>query len=194
MKNTNTSRLLLIAMGVTINIILAQIPMQLRLPVFLDVIGTILVAALAGPWMGALTGLFTNIVLGLQDPIWLAYAIVQVTIGLSVGVLAKKGLFTSYIGLVIVTIVVWLVAQLTAIPITIFVFGGTAGSGSSFITAYLIAVGQGLFEAVVTTTLLTESVDKVISVLIAYGMIKSLPRKILSQYPLGYLYTTPHQD
>jgi energy-coupling factor transport system substrate-specific component len=194
MKKTSTSKLLLIAMGVTINIILAQIPMQLRLPVFLDVIGTILVAALAGPWMGALTGLFTNIVLGLQDPIWLAYAIVQVAIGLSVGVLAKKRMFTSYVGLIIVTIVVWLVAQLTAIPITIYVFGGTAGSGSSFITAYLIAVGQGLFEAVVTATLLTESVDKVISVLIAYGMIKSLPRKILSQYPLGYLYTTPHQD
>lgn len=194
MKKTSTSRLLLIAMGVTINIILAQIPMQLRLPVFLDVIGTILVAALAGPWMGALTGLFTNIVLGLQDPIWLAYAIVQVAIGLSVGFLAKKGLFTSYVGLAIVTIVVWLVAQVTAIPITIFVFGGTAGSGSSFITAYLIAVGQGLFEAVVTTTLLTESVDKVISVLIAYGMIKSLPRKILSQYPLGHLYLPPHQD
>ncbi len=194
MKKTSTSRLLLIAIGITINIVLAQIPMQLRLPVFLDVIGTILVAALAGPWMGALTGLFTNMVLGLQDPIWLAYALVQVAIGFSVGVLAKKKMFTSYYWLIIVTIVVWLVAQATAIPITIFVFGGTAGSGSSFITAYLIAVGQGLFEAVVTTTLLTESVDKVISVLIAYGMIKSLPRKILSQYPLGYLYCSPNQD
>jgi energy-coupling factor transport system substrate-specific component len=194
MKRTRMSRLLLIAVGVTINIVLAQIPMQLRLPVFLDVIGTIMVAALAGPWIGALTGLFTNLVLGLQDPIWLAYAIVQVTIGLSVGILAKKGMFTSYFGLIIVTIVVWLVAQLTAIPITIFVFGGTAGSGSSFITAYLIAVGQGLFEAVVTTTLLTESVDKVISVLIAYGMIKSLPKRILSQYPLGSLYCLPSHD
>lgn len=194
MKRTKTSRLLLIAVGVTINIVLAQIPMQLRLPIFLDVIGTILVAALAGPWMGALTGLFTNIVLGMQDPIWLAYALVQVAIGFSVGVLAKKGMFTSYFGLIIVTIVVWLVAQLTAIPITIFVFGGTAGSGSSFITAYLIAVGQGLFEAVVTTTLLTESVDKVISVLIAYGMIKSLPNRILSQYPLGSLYCLTNHD
>jgi energy-coupling factor transport system substrate-specific component len=194
MKKTNISKLLLITMGVTINIVLAQIPMQLRLPFFLDVIGTILVAALAGPWIGALTGLFTNIVLGLQDPVWLAYAIVQVAIGLSVGILAKRGLFNSYFGLAFTALMVWLVAQITAIPITIYVFGGTAGSGSSFITAYLIAVGQGLFKAVVTTTLLTESVDKVISVLIAYGMIKSLPRKIVSQYPLGYLYSSPHQD
>ena len=32
----------------------------LRLPLYLDTIGTILVAVLAGPWVGALTGIITN--------------------------------------------------------------------------------------------------------------------------------------
>lgn len=188
MRKISTYHLGLIGFGVVLNIVLAQIPMQLRLPVFLDVIGTILVAALAGPWLGMLTGLFTNIVLGLQNPIWFAYAPVQMAIGLCVGLLAAKGAFKTYLGLLIVTISVWLVTQITAIPITILIFGGTSGSGSSFITLYLLAVGQGLLEAVITTNILTESVDKVVSVLLAYGMIKALPKRILYQLPLGIMY------
>jgi energy-coupling factor transport system substrate-specific component len=194
MKKSSTSQLLLITLGITINIVLAQIPMQLRLPIFLDVIGTILVAALGGPIIGALTGLLTNIVLGIQDPIWIAYAVVQVAIGFSVGLLAQKGLFSTYKGLILVTFVVWFAAQVTSIPITIWVFGGTSGSGSSFITAYLVAVGQGLIRAVITTNLITETVDKVISVIIAYSIIKTLPNKILLQYPLGNLYIPQPQQ
>lgn len=188
MRKLTTIHLGLIGFGVVLNIVLAQILMQLRLPIFLDVIGTILVGALAGPWLGMLTGLFTNIILGLQNPIWFAYAIVQIAIGLSVGYCAIKGAFKSYFGLIVVTMVVWLVTQITAIPITIYIFGGTSGSGSSFITLYLLAVGQGLLEAVITTNIMTESVDKVISVILAYGMIKALPKRLLYQYPLGTLY------
>jgi energy-coupling factor transport system substrate-specific component len=188
MRKISTYHLGLIGFGVVLNIVLAQIPMQLRLPIFLDVIGTILVAALAGPWLGMLTGLFTNIILGLQNPIWFAYAIVQMAIGLSVGLLAFRGAFKTYFGLIIVTVTVWVVTQITAIPITILIFGGTSGSGSSFITLYLLAVGQGLLEAVITTNILTESVDKVVSVLLAYGMIKALPKRVLFQLPLGTMY------
>ena len=89
--------------------------------------------------------------------------------------------------------VVWLISQLTAIPITIYIFGGTLGSGSSFITLYLLAVGQRLWEAVLTTTLITESVDKIISVIIAYGLINALPQRLRSQTPLGYIYIQ-HND
>jgi energy-coupling factor transporter ATP-binding protein EcfA2 len=42
-------------------------------------------------------------------------------IGLSVGYCAIKGAFKSYLGLIIVTMVVWLVTQITAIPITIYI-------------------------------------------------------------------------
>lgn len=96
------------SLGVVINIVLAQVPMHLKLPFFLDVIGTIVISALAGPWIGALTGLVTNFVLGLQNPIWIPYALVQISIGLSVGFLAQKGAFKSYGGLALVAFVVWL--------------------------------------------------------------------------------------
>lgn len=33
----------------------------LKLPLFLDMIGTIVVACLSGPWVAALTGLLTNL-------------------------------------------------------------------------------------------------------------------------------------
>ncbi|MCD8519346.1 MAG: hypothetical protein LRY24_00330 [Erysipelotrichaceae bacterium] len=105
-----TSKIAFMSLGVVINIVLAQVPMHLKLPFFLDVIGTIVISALAGPWIGALTGLVTNFVLGLQNPIWIPYALVQISIGLSVGFLAQKGAFKSYGGLALVAFVVWLVS------------------------------------------------------------------------------------
>ena len=54
----------LIPIGVGINFVVGTLVNVLQLPLFLDTIGTILVALLAGPWVGAMTGLVTNLVLG----------------------------------------------------------------------------------------------------------------------------------
>ena len=45
----------LIPVAIAINIAIGQIVVLLKLPVFLDSIGTVLVAALCGPWLCALT-------------------------------------------------------------------------------------------------------------------------------------------
>ena len=48
----------LILAGVGISVVGETLVTVLRLSIFLDTIGTILVALLAGPWVGALTGLW----------------------------------------------------------------------------------------------------------------------------------------
>ena len=64
----------LIPVGVGINFVGGTLVTVLKLPIFLDTIGTILVALLAGPWVAALTGLITNLVLGVSDPTLIAFA------------------------------------------------------------------------------------------------------------------------
>src|SRR5215204_1565546 len=71
----------LIPIGVGINFVGGTLVTVLKLPIFLDTIGTILVALLAGPWVAALTGLITNLVLGVADPTLIAYVPVNVAIG-----------------------------------------------------------------------------------------------------------------
>lgn len=187
-KKISTVALLLIPIGIAINVVGGQLASLLKLPVFIDVIGTILVGALTGPFLGALTGLATNLILGVTNPTFLPYALVSIAIGWAAGLGGKKGWFTNVKGVAIVSGLIWLVTQLTAIPITVFVYGGVTGGGSSAITLFLVQTGQGLWSSVMTTTLITETVDKVVSVIVVYLLIKAIPNRTMLQFPLGGKY------
>ncbi|MCI6271934.1 MAG: hypothetical protein MR601_03195 [Erysipelotrichaceae bacterium] len=187
-KNLSIIAILLVPIGVAINFVGGQIAGLLKLPVFIDVIGTILVSALAGPWLGAITGLITNLILGITAPTFMPYAIVSIAIGIVAGFCAKRKTFTSFKGLAIASVAIWAITQITAIPITVYVFGGVTGSGTSVITAFLAAAGQSLWQAVFTTSLITETIDKVISVIVVYYIIKAVPTRTLLQFPLGNIY------
>ena len=65
-NNFNTQTWVLIPIAIAINIAIGQIVVLLKLPVYLDSIGTVLVAALCGPWAGALTGALSNIIWGIE--------------------------------------------------------------------------------------------------------------------------------
>jgi energy-coupling factor transport system substrate-specific component len=89
----STASLVLIPAAVGINYIGKFFAGALKLPLWLDSIGTVLASMLAGPVIGALSGAINNIIYGLTaDPISLVYAITSVAIGISVGILAYKGL------------------------------------------------------------------------------------------------------
>lgn len=61
----STKCLVLIPIAVGINLIGGTLCSALKLPLFLDMIGTSVVACLSGPWVAALTGLLTNLFLAL---------------------------------------------------------------------------------------------------------------------------------
>jgi energy-coupling factor transport system substrate-specific component len=184
----STMAILLIPIGIAINYVGGQIALILKLPVFIDVIGTILVGALAGPLFGAVTGLVTNLILGITAPTWIPYAIVNVAIGIVAGLCAQKGWFKTVKGALITSVLIWLITQLTANPVTVYLFGGVTGSGSSFITSFLIATGQSLWQSVITTALITETVDKFVSVFIVFFIIKAIPARTLLKFPLSKYY------
>src|SRR5215211_8242682 len=88
----NSTALALIPLAIAINIAIGQI--ATGLPIYLHSIGTVLVGALLGPWMGLLTGVLANVIwtlLGNPVPIWFAY--VAGVIGLLAGFAGRAGLF-----------------------------------------------------------------------------------------------------
>ncbi|HBS92064.1 MAG TPA: ECF transporter S component [Erysipelotrichaceae bacterium] len=184
----STMAILLIPIGIAINYVGGQLALVLKLPVFIDVIGTILVGALAGPLFGGITGLVTNLILGITAPVWIAYAVVNVAIGIVAGLCAQRGWFKDVKGIIITSVLIWLITQLTANPVTVYMFGGVTGSGSSFITSFLLATGQSLWQSVITTALITETVDKFVSVIIVFFIIKAIPARTLTKFPLGEQY------
>ena len=98
----STRVIVLIPIAIAINIILGQtVAAALKIPIYLDSIGTILVAVLAGPIAGAVTGGLANLIWTyvLPAPFHSDYAapffIVAVEIGLLAGVFGRLGFFRS---------------------------------------------------------------------------------------------------
>jgi hypothetical protein len=94
----DTRTIVLMPIAVAINIILgATVANALKLPIYLDSIGTILVGALAGPVAGALTGFLTNtlwtyvIPPPFQNGPAAAFGIVAVVIGVLAGLAGRAG-------------------------------------------------------------------------------------------------------
>lgn len=98
----DTRVIVLIPIAIAINIILGQtVSAALKVPIYLDSIGTILVAVLAGPIAGAITGGLANLIWTyvLPAPFHSDYAapffIVAVEIGLVAGIAGRLGFFRS---------------------------------------------------------------------------------------------------
>ena len=169
----STKCLVLIPIAVGINLIGGTLCSVLKLPLFLDMIGTIVVACLSGPWVAALTGLLTNLFLALvANPVYLPYAAVSVLCGLVVGYMVKAGLFHKKWGVV----VIWLVC-------TTFVYGGATGvNGTSVLTATLVVAMKDILASVISSSLIENLLDKGITVAIAWVIVQKIPRRFLSQY------------
>ena len=97
-RQFDTRTLVLMPIAIAFNIILGQaVGTALKIPIYLDSIGTILVGALAGPIPGALTGLLSNLLWSYAVPppfhsdISGAFAIVAAAIGLLAGFFGRMG-------------------------------------------------------------------------------------------------------
>ena len=64
---------LLIPVAVAINFTGSFIASSLKLPLFLDAIGTVFISLIAGPWVGSVTAVITSIATGGFNPVNLAF-------------------------------------------------------------------------------------------------------------------------
>ncbi len=98
-RDLSTATLALMPVAIAINIAVGAIVVVLRLPIYLDSIGTVLVGVVAGPWAGALTGLLANLIWAIlpvpggAGPTVAFFAPVAAVIGLMAGFWAGRGAF-----------------------------------------------------------------------------------------------------
>jgi energy-coupling factor transport system substrate-specific component len=183
-KDFNTITWTLMPVAIAINIAIGQLVVALKLPVYLDSIGTVFVAVTCGPWAGALTGAFANIIWGsIVDPNALPWFPVAFFIGLVSGLCAQGGLFKNWWKVMITGFLVALTAATVSTPIAVGVYGGITASGSSFITAFLLQTGQGVLQAVFSTNFLVEPFDKISTCLLAFAIVQGLSKRFLARFP-----------
>lgn len=170
--------LTLIPVGVAIDFVGKTVAQIAGLPIFLDTIGTVLVAIIAGPWAGAITGLLGNSVYALViRPTALPFGLVNMLSGLVAGYLYRKGMFRTLWRLIASGFIIAAVNTVAAVPIIVFVFGGATGSGADLITTFFLAAGHKLLSAVLSSQAILSPVDKIITVFVAWAIALRLPSR-----------------
>ncbi len=180
--------ILIIPVGVAVNFVGGQLASILKLPMYLDTIGTIFAAMLCGPWVGAVAGGLTNIVTGIANPVNFAFIPVNVIMGLVTGFLARRSMFSVWWKWVISMILMAAASIISAAPIVVLMFGGVTGSGTSLITAAAMAAGANIWAAFFGTEGIFTVLDRIISFFIGWLVIKVIPARTLIKFGCGSNY------
>lgn len=91
MTKIKTQVLTFIAAAIALNYLGANIALFLKLPLYLDMIGTLLIALLFGPWLGAVTAIVSALLSWMTTDIFaLFYAPVAIITALTAGVFLRQ--------------------------------------------------------------------------------------------------------
>lgn len=187
-SQVNLITLLIIPMAIAINFIGSNLAAALKLPVYLDTIGTFMVSMLAGPWVGAVSGGLGNLISGLMTPTLLPYTFGSILCGLIGGFLARKGMFVNFKRFIVALIIVTLVCVGINIATKMIFFGGYTPSSTSAMCAAMVSVGTPFPIALIVTTFVGEIPDKIISLLIPYIVIHRMPDRFLYNFSNGLVF------
>lgn len=178
----STAAIALIPAAIGINYLGKLVAGLLKLPLWLDSIGTVLSAMLAGPIIGALSGMINNIIYGVTaDPISTVYAITSGVIGLIVGVMAYKGWLKNFKTVIVVGLVVGLAAAVISTPLNLIFWGGQTGNvwGDAFY-AFLVSNDVPVWLASFGDSVVVDVPDKLATVIVGYLIFKGLPNNFIS--------------
>jgi hypothetical protein len=180
----SSTALALIPIAIAINVALGQLVQSiLKLPIYLDSIGTVLVGVLLGPLAGAITGLLANIIWGLTlAPSALPFAAVAAVIGLIAGYAGQYGAAQSWWKMALFGVLTGIVAAAISAPIATYVFGGVTGGGTDVLVAMFQNLGASVLGASFAQGAVSDPLDKTITYLVVWAIISALPRRLLARF------------
>lgn len=194
------SRMILLGLAglcVALNVGVGAVAFLVKLPIYLDAIGTIVIAMLAGrlgfkgfllaAGVGAASFLLTGLTLN-PAVIWFiptqvaiaayAFYVARPLLGPRVSTGSVSG--GTWVMAVVLGLGLGVVAGAVSAPIIAWVFGGITGAGASVITAILLKSGENLYNSVLASGLASEPLDKTLQILVALFLVMATPRRVRS--------------
>lgn len=183
MKLTST-QISLMGMLIAFNVAVGGFVHIIKLPIFLDAIGTILAAVILGTRPAIIVGVLSFVVAAaLINPVYMWFTPTQAVIAIAVSLMASQLRVFSSLGRVVPAgITLGIITGIFSAPIIVYAFGGVAGSGRDLITAALIGTGQQIYKAVLLSGAASEPVDKLLQMLAAFFILRSLPNRVLKPF------------
>jgi HD-GYP domain-containing protein (c-di-GMP phosphodiesterase class II) len=173
------------------NVVGADLASALRLPVYLDSLGTILASIVGGYVPGIAIGYATNLIYSIANPNSMYYGIVNVVIAILVAYLARRGWFNKLSRTLAAIVVLSLASGAIGFALTYCLSDGSlANELSAPFAQQLHAIGTlGEVPSQVIASLSVSFVDKALVVLLA-----TLIYHMLSEGSLGGLDFIPWQQ
>jgi energy-coupling factor transport system substrate-specific component len=171
--------LVFVALGAALNIVGAYAATATGLLIFLDAVGTCLVALVLGPWWGVLTAALTGFaIVPISGPGNVPFALVGAAAALAWGYGVRDlRMGRSAARYFVLNLGVVIVVATVATPIVLWLFGGATGHPSDVITAALASLGP--VGAVFTDNILVNLVDKVLTGYLALAATRALPAHLV---------------
>ena len=165
--------------GIVFNVVLNEIVLAFDLPIYLDSVGTIAVAACGGYLPGAIVGFFTNVVRSIQTPSSIFYGVANVLIALFAALVSKKGWFKNKLGIFKSILLFSLIGGGVGAVIPWYMDGISFESDSLSGILY----GTGYFNVPLShifSSLIIDFLDKTITVLMVVAMLRVIPEKFFA--------------
>jgi len=156
---------LLVVASIGLNFFGDSVTDSFHMTIWLDTVGTAIVALRVGPWAGAAVAAGTMLLGAVPDgPDYLWYGLVAVSAALVWGHGARRwGLLRSPLRFLLLSTIVALVCTCVSVPITVLVYGGEPQHGYEVYLQMLAEQGEQLWLALGTANLLASVTDKVLS-------------------------------
>jgi energy-coupling factor transport system substrate-specific component len=192
-----TPRLVAIALCAALNFAIGNIVYLIKLPIYLDSIGTILCALLIFPDRRAafacasVAGFIGVILSGLVlNPFLPWFMFTMLAIAAVSALLTARATATFRArplpvpafaaNVVIYGVLTGLASAVVSAPVVVWLFGGVTGSGSAFVVAFFLKTGEQLLNSALYAGLTTEPIDKTLQVLLAALLYRATPRDFIA--------------
>jgi energy-coupling factor transport system substrate-specific component len=191
-----TPRLVAIALCAALNFAIGTIVHLVKLPIFLDSIGTILCALLIFPhrlaaivcaFIAGFIGVLLSVVINPFLP-WFTLTVLAIALVSALLTASAADMFRArplpvpaFVGKVVLYgVITGIVAAIVSAPVVVYLFGGVTGSGSAFVVAFFLKTGERLLNSALLAGLTTEPVDKTLQVLLAALLYRATPQQFIA--------------
>ena len=171
MKDTVRKGIIVIC-GILLNVVGRIIAIWLGLPIWFDMMGTILAAYYVGLWGGLIAGVSNNLILSFYDRTALVYMLISMVAAFLLNFFIKKGYMNNLLKAVVSSFWIGLICTVVSTPLNLIFYNGYSGNvwGDTLVDMLRWYDFPDVLAALAGETVV-EIVDKQITVLAAYLVI-----------------------
>ncbi|MBO4925383.1 MAG: HD domain-containing protein [Clostridia bacterium] len=150
---------------------------RLSLPLWLDAFGTVLSAYVAGPVCGCIVGLTGNLIYALENRMSVIYSVTSITLGIIVGLAAKRKYLDRLFGAMSVSAMSAAAAILVSTPLNIlFYHGSTGNKWGDGVIGFLKEQGCPDLLCYVTGQFYIDFLDKFLTLMLLFLVLRLIRR------------------